>query len=103
VDVALLGTWRRILNGPLGPTVLDLTFYENGRAEHLIGNERLVEGGIYQGSYTIQGTNIDITFPADGCWHYWGGYTIGRDNGGHDALTLLCSDGDQVYHRLSEI
>jgi hypothetical protein len=103
VDAALLGTWRRILDGPLGPTVLDLTFYENGRAEHLIGNERLVEGVIYQGSYAVNGRNIDITFPTDRLWHYWGRYTIGRDNRGNDALTLLCRDGDHVYHRFSEI
>ena len=91
------------MNGPLGPTVLDLTFYEDGRAEHLVGNERLVEGVIYRGSYTIDGKTIDITFPADRLWRYLGGYTIGRDNQGHDALTLLCSDGNQVYRRFSEI
>jgi hypothetical protein len=99
VDVALLGTWRRILNGPSGPTVQDLTFFEDGRAEHLVGNERLVEGVIYRGSYSIEGKNIDITFPTDRCWHYWGRYTIGPDNEGNDTLTLLCSDGTQVYHR----
>jgi len=101
VDIMLLGTWRRVLNGPLGQTVLDLTFYEDGRAEHLIGNERLVEGVIYQGSYTVNGKEIDIDFPADRLWHYGGGYEIGPDTSGTDALKLLGSDGAQVYRRFS--
>ena len=101
LDVALLGTWRRILDGPLGRTVLDLTFYDDGRAEHLIGNERLVQGVVYQGGYTVQGKDIDITFPTDRLWHYWGAYTIGHDDTGHDALTLLSCDGNQVYRRMT--
>jgi hypothetical protein len=88
-----------VLDGPLGQTVLDLTFYEDGRAEHLIGNERLVEGVIYQGHYTVRGQEIDIDFPTDGFWHYGGSYQIGPDMSGNDALTLLFSDGTHVYRR----